>query len=98
MPSTMDDVNEMRELAAGACGEASRLNAQFEEATDDNAIIIYGIAMRDAGQYAQHAADIEAWVTLRMRIEALRDGGEYWDEGNGAVNAVLAIMDELEES
>lgn len=68
---TMNDVNELRELAADACGVASRLHARYESADDVDAVE-YGFAMREAGQLAQHARDLEAWVTLRMRITAMR--------------------------
>lgn len=93
MPATMDDVNEMRLEAAAACGEATRLNAMVHAGGEVEA---YGLAMRDAGQLVQHTADLEAWVTLRMRIEALR----VHRDGNSITLAVITdvidLMDELE--
>lgn len=93
----INDVNALRELACEACGVASRLHARYESADDVDAVE-YGFAMREAGQLVQHAGDLEAWVTLRKRVEALMG---YHDPSSTAVAAlqdVIDIMDELEES
>lgn len=97
MTATMNDVDEMRLEAAAACGDLTRQSERWQSVGDNAAgIAMYTNDILHTGTIVQHARDLEAWVTLRMRIEALRDGGEYWDEGNGAINDVLDIMDELE--
>lgn len=90
MPKTMDDVNEMRELAAGMCGDINRQAAKWRD-LECKGVLDFGWYMFDAAQHAQLAYHTEAWVTLRMRIEdAIREGAR--------LREALDIMDELEDT
>jgi len=91
----INDVNELRELAAGACGVASRLHARYESADDVDAVE-YGFAMRSAGQLAQHARDLEAWVTLRRLVMAMRTVYEGDPVALVVIQDVIDVMGELE--
>jgi|GEM_PF-5254284 len=91
MPKNMNDVNEMRELAAGMCGDVNRQAAKWRD-LECKGVLDFGWDMFDAGQRAQLAYHTEAWVTLRMRIEELW----YLESPGAVIAAVLAIMDELE--
>ena len=100
MPATMDDVNEMRELAAGMCGDINRQATKWRD-LECKGVLDFGWDMFDAAQHAQLAYHTEAWVTLRTRIEALRTtaedtGGIYALGGEDALREALDIMDELE--
>ena len=94
---TMNDVNEMRLEAAARCGDLTRQSERWQQHGD----VAAGIAMftndiLHTGTVVQYARDLEAWVTLRTRIEALRAHHVDNPVALGVIADVLDVMEELE--